>query len=208
MKLNKNLISVIVFPLVGLASAFLAIRTKWTQVGLYNFLGSIGFGFLMSICFWIFAGLRSLWRTVAFILISNWAAVLAFFLSAFLATSSVGHNLGYPPKYLLDKCVGGYAGAFVLISAMLLLLARDVRVLMTILKSAAWAVSGTIFAAIATELTDQFYPIRQALDIHQTEEDIALMIVWQTGMALILALVLWAESTRLRNEPLRSAWWR
>ena len=188
------------FLLAGLASGWMTARDQWRMLGLANALGSLTFGLFMSACFWIFFRLRSIWKTAVFIL----ASVTAPFLSVWSGVLLVG-PLGDIPRYLPEMCVGGYVGAFVILSAASLLLAPDVRLLRSLAKSSCWAIAGGVLAGIGTTSGRAFHAIQMLLNPYRSDSEIALLLVWQTGMALVLGLMLWSERKHWSNRTVPRA---
>jgi hypothetical protein len=186
---EKNLRwAVVGFPLLGIASALLAITMRWTHFGRFNPFGTLGFGVFLGGWFWVFPGLRSIWKTMVFILISPAAVVLAIL-------SAIPFVNGPGPQYSAEF-VGGYVGAFVILLAALLLLARQPRLLRSIAKSLCWAIAGGVLAIIGAASAPEFHGLRMWLDPRQPDSDISLLFVWQIGMALVFALMLWFEENR------------
>lgn len=178
------------FPFAGLASVLVTVWMRLTQLGRFNLGGSVAFGVFLSGWFWVFPGLRSIGKTMIFILVSPAALVLAIL-------SAIPFVNGPDPQYSAEF-VGGYVGAFVILLAALLLLARQPRLLRSIAKSLCWAIAGGALAIIGMASGPEFHSLRMRLDPHQPDSDISLLFVWQIGMALIFALMLWFEEKRSR----------
>jgi hypothetical protein len=196
----RMLWSLLSFLLAGLASGWMTVRGQWRMLGLANALGSLTFGLFMSACFWMFFGLRSIWKTAVFILVSVAAAVLSIW-SGVLVVGPLGDF----PRYLPEMCVGGYVGAFLILSAASLLLAPNVRLLRSLAKSSCWAIAGGVLAGIGTTAGPAFHTIRMRLNPGQPDSDVSLLLVWQTGMALVLALMLWTERKHWSSITVPSA---
>lgn len=201
--------SFLVFPLAGFASALFTVcvsgtilghanalsrldRILWAVLGRANLFGSLTFGFLIGSCFWVFFGLRSISKAVLFALVS----VIAAFLSLGSGLLFVG-SLGDDPRFLPELCIGGYVGAFVILLAASLLVPSKPRLLHSLLKSLYWALAGGILAGTAILAAPEFHGLRMRLDPGVNDQDISLFLVWQTGMALILAVLLWTERKNL-----------
>ena len=184
--------AVVGFPLLGIASALVAISMRSTQFGRFNPFGSLGFGVFLGGWFWVIPGLRSIWKTLVFILVSPAALVLAI-------VSAVPVVDGTTPPSSAEF-VGGYVGAFVILLAALLLLARQPRLLLSIAKSLCWAIAGGVLAIIGMASAPEFHGLRMRLDPHQPDSDISLLFLWHIGMALVFALMLWFEENRSRAD--------
>jgi hypothetical protein len=182
---KKALWALVGFPLAGLASVLVTVWIQWTKFGRYNLLGSVSFGVFLSGWFWVFPGLRSIGKTIVFILISPVAMVLAIL-------AAIPFVNGYDPQYTAEF-VGGYVGAFVILLTALLLLALQPQLLRSIAKSLCWAIAGGVLAIIGTASAPEFHGLRMWLDPHRPDSDISLLFVWQVGMALVFALMLWFE---------------
>lgn len=190
MRTQKNVCWAFVgFPLVGLASVLVTVWIQWTRFGRFNLGGSVALGVFLSGWFWVFPGLRSIGKTMVFILVSPAALVLAIW-------SAVPFFDGYNPQPA--EFVGGYVGAFVILLAALLLLARQPRLLRSIAKSLCWAIAGGVLAIIGMASGPEFHVLRMRLDPRRTDSDISLLFVWHIGMALVFALMLWFEEKRFR----------
>ena len=186
MRTEKNVRWALVgFPLAGLASVLVTVWIQWTKFGRYNLLGSVSFGVFLSGWFWVFPGLRSIGKTIVFILMSPVAMVLAI-LSAIPFVH--GPNQRYQAEF-----VGGYLGAFVILLTALLLLALQPQLLRSIVKSICWAFAGGVLAITGMASGPAFHALRMWLDPRRPDSDISLLFVWQVGMALVFALTLWAE---------------
>jgi hypothetical protein len=177
------------FPLAGIASALVTIWGMWTPLGRVNPFGSLAFGVFLSGCFWIFLGLRSVWKTVVFIVVSVAAALISV-LTGFLVAGKLGDN---SQTYLPEILVGGSVGAFVIVLAAMLLLAPEVRLLRCVVKSACWGLAGSVLARIGMAAGPEFHALRMRLDPKVPDSDMSLIFVWQIGMAFVLALVFWTE---------------
>ncbi len=185
--------SFLAFPLAGLVSALLTIKLRSNPFfARANPFGSLIFGLLMGSCFWIFFGLRSVSKVVLFVLIS----VLASFLSIGSSLLFVG-SLGDDPRFLPESSIGGYVGAFVILVATLLLVCPKPRLRHSLLKSLYWALAGGILAGTAILAAPEFHGLRMRLDPGTQDQGISVILVWQIGMALILAVLLWTERKNL-----------
>ena len=181
------------FPLVGLASVLVTVWIQWTRFGRFNLGGSLVFGVFLSGWFWVFPGLRSIGKTVVFILVSPAALVVAIL-------SAIPFVNGRDPQYSAEF-VGGYVGAFVILLTALLLLAHQPRLLRSITKSLCWAIAGGVLAIIGMASGPEFHVLRIRLDPRRTDSDISLLFVWQVGMALVFALMLWFEERSRAGSP-------
>jgi len=185
------------FPLAGMASALVTICLRPHLLHHRDPLGSGAFGVLMAASFWIFLGLRSIWRTAAFIAASIAAAYLAA-LSAILAT---GRLFQPGPPYEPAAFVGGLVGAFAILVTALFLLSPRPGVRPVLIKAAFWSLAGGLLGVAGQACGDLFGRIRPRLVFVPAQEpnsDISLILVWQTGMGFVIAMVLWIENRRLR----------
>ena len=129
------------FFVAGLASAFVTLWIRRNPLGWANLFGSLWFGIFLSICFWVFHGLRSVWKTTVFVLVSIAAASLAGGTAILLNGS-----LGYDRTHLREIIVGGYVGAFVILFGAMMLLFPKMGLWRSIVKSVLWASAGGVFA--------------------------------------------------------------
>jgi hypothetical protein len=170
--------------------------------------GSLVFGIAIAACLWMFLGLRSIGRTLIFILASSAAAWLAGFSGIYAAG-----NLALP-KSPEDFFIGGYVGAFVVVSAALFLLSARPKIFRVLMQTALWAVAGGALAVLGQNSGAWFGHIRSYFIFMHLDQrksnlfsawpssDLALILVWQTGVGLVIALALWTDKRRLANsEP-------
>jgi len=151
--------------------------------GFFLFLGAM-FGLAIVLCFWIFFGLRSIWKTLTFIALSAAACFLSVFAAGFTYDSTLGVS------WLRDQAghmvmghvffAGGFAGAFIILATALFLLPPKLNVGWVFIKAACWSLLGGLLGIIGHAVGDLW-----------------LTLVWQTGMAVILALMLLFEKHRL-----------
>ena len=153
----------------------------------------------MSICFWVFHGLRSVWKTAVFILMSIVAAGLAGGTAILLNGS-----LGYDRTHLPEIIVGGYVGAFVILFGSMMLLFPKIG-LWRFIKSVLWASAGGVFAGIGTAASSAFHMVRMLLAPGRPDSEISLVLVWQVGMAVVLALLVSTEKKHLGNDGMNLA---
>jgi hypothetical protein len=199
----KRILPLVAFPTAGMAAALLTICVPMTRLLSHiNPLGSLFFGVAMALCLWLFSGLRSVRKTIIFLL-GSFVAAVAGILSAIYVTGNVfpAHPLGAPedPGTIFT---GGCIGGFVLVAAVLSSFSdKSLRVL---IQSACWAMAGGALAALGNASGDWFQSIRSHFDFLQVEhanqlsllrgwhnDELALAIIWQTGMGLVIALALW-----------------
>jgi hypothetical protein len=192
-------------PLAGMVSAFVTIRIQVDLRHNPDLLGSGVFGVLFSAAFWLFLGLRSLWKTAAFIA----ASVAAAYLAVLSAVAATGKLFPAGPPYEPVNFVGGAVGALALVIAALLLLSPHPKPWPVLINGIFSSLAGGALGVIGYALGDVVGRVRPRLafvPVQQTNSDISLILVWQTGMGLVLALALWTESRRLRagrlpNKP-------
>jgi hypothetical protein len=184
---QKFFLSLAGFALAGLLSGLLdkvydklSFLNDW---GPFLFLGAM-FGLAIALCFWIFFRLRSIWKTLTFIAASAAACLVSFFAAGFTYDITLGVN------WLRDQAghmvmghvffAGGFAGAFIILATALFLLLPKLNVGWVFIKAACWSLLGGLLGIIGDAVGDRW-----------------LALVWQTGIALVLALMLWFEKHRL-----------
>ncbi|HEY3768897.1 MAG TPA: hypothetical protein VGN44_09500 [Candidatus Angelobacter sp.] len=217
----RSIFSLIVFPLAGMTAALVTMSVPGVSAGMarmsgallhalafMNPYGSLVFGIAIAACLWMFLGLRSIGKTLIFILASSAAAWLAG-LSGIYAAG----NLALP-KSPEDFFIGGYVGAFVVVSAALFLLSARPKIFRVLMQTALWAVAGGALAVLGQNSGAWFGHIRSYFIFMHLDQrksnlfsawpnsDLALILVWQTGVGLVIALALWTDKRRLANsEP-------
>ncbi len=204
----KTAFSVVVFPLAGIAAALVTMCVPGSRLLSYiNPFGSLFFGAAMALCMWLLSGLRSVRKTIIF-LCGSFVAAVAGMLSAVYVTVKLFEP--GPLEQLVNAPIaftGGFVGAFVLMAAAIACFSdRSLRVL---IQSACWALAGGALAAFGNASGDWFQSIRSHFDFMRVEhanplsllhgwhnEDLALLLIWQTGMGLVIALSLWVEQKK------------
>jgi hypothetical protein len=199
--------SLLALPLAGMTGALVTMSASIRVLRfIWNPYGSLVFGIAIAGCLWLFLGLRSNGKTLIFVLASIASAYLAG-LSAVFVTGNL-----FPPKDARVFFTGGYVGAFVVVSAALFLLSANAKIFRVLMQAACWSVVGGALAVIGQNSGSWFGRIRSYfvfmhldprkanLFAARPNSDLALMLVWQTGMGLVIALVLWMERRRLANS--------
>ncbi|HET7873425.1 MAG TPA: hypothetical protein VFL42_12980, partial [Terriglobales bacterium] len=171
------------FPLAGLVSATLSLKSRYACF--LDPLGSLEFGFLLAICFCVFFGVRSLSKALVFIFASTASAYLSIW-SAVLVLGRLGDN----PTYLPETFVGGYVGAFVILLTAVLLVAPDIELLLALVRSFSWALTGGLLAVIGRAAGPMFHDLRMQLDRGLPDSDFSLILVWKIGTAFVVALLI------------------
>jgi hypothetical protein len=195
----------------GLISAGLTIATQLLgkRTEFESFGGPI-FGLMVAAYSVLWEGSRIGWREALFVIASTVAYV-----AADISGTAVGLVTGGAEKPLPAVAVGGYVGAFIVLAAALRLFVPE-KFGSSLLKSALWSFSGCglgILGWVGGPLVTQFrfYMLRQLNLIplaggyyfSATRQDhyLSLFVVWQTGVALLIALLLWYERRRSDIVP-------
>ena len=211
-KISKSAAPLLAFPLAGMAAALLTICVPMMPVlSEINVLGSLFFGVAMVLCLRIFYGLRSIRKIIIFLL-GSFVAAVAGMLSSMYVSGRVFEPAPWDrPMSAPIAFTGGFVGAFVLMAAAISCFAdKSLRVL---IQSAGWALAGGVFAALGSASADWFEHIRSQLRTFGpgrplnglntwSGEELALVIIWQTGMGLViaLALALWMAKKSFASE--------
>jgi hypothetical protein len=194
------------FPLAGLVSALLPVFFNFSRVfgdTVSQVLMGGMFGAFNGLCCYWFMGLRSIWRIAGFI-IASIVAYDASIVAAFWAHRNL--------TFVLDKFrtrsspigaetlfVGGFTGAFIILLAALLLLSPRQKIASVLRKGFLGAVIGGFLGIVGHAAGPLVYRLRLLLPpmgLHGGDFDISLAVFWQTGMAFVLALILWFEKDR------------
>ncbi len=176
--------SLLIFPLAGLVSALVTVWLESSIFGTLNILGSLAFGVFLSACFWLFLGVRSVWKTIAFVCLSPGAAVVSIW---------AGAAVPLPIDDARVWFVAGWVGAFLLFTSAAVLVGRDSAFAPKVFKSLLWAVCGGVLAIAGRSDAPTFHSLRIRLHSVGQDSDISLLFTWQIGMAFFLGLALWAE---------------
>lgn len=172
--MNESLRICLPLAVAGFVSALLSGYPKFHFLddrGSLLFLGAI-FGVAIAVCLRIFFGLRSIWKTIAFIAASAVAYPLSFLAAEFTYDSWLEHQAG-SMVFLLDFFVGGFTGAFIILAAALFLLCPHVKARSVFINAACWSVVGGLLGIIGVAAGNFWFTL-----------------VWQTGMAVLLGVVL------------------
>jgi hypothetical protein len=188
--------SLLGLPIAGLASALVALRASLGVLERVNVLGSLTFGIFLSAWFWAFLGFRSIGKTLAFIILSPIAAVLAVWTAVFFD----GRFGISDPNDLRLYFIGGYTGAFFLLVAVSLLVSGNVKLLRAILLGLGCGVFGGLLAVVGRIAGTAFRGYWMQINPGQPEPDTSLIFMWHIGMALVLGLALWLEEN-LPTDP-------
>lgn len=193
------------FGLAGLLSVTILIgltQFRFAEDWLPGFYVGTIFGFTIAICFWLHFGLRSAWKTMLFIAACSVAYSLSVHSEEFLSShihifNPFGHDMFMmPPEGLFGA---GWVGAMLVLAAALFLLFPEQSVLRVAAKSIVWSLAGGLLG-VASGLN---FSSSSKMLSRIFSEGMSLFLVWQTGMALVLALVLRLEqrSIRRRGDP-------
>jgi hypothetical protein len=170
------------FPFAGLLSALLA--SILPRLGFFG-IGGI-FGASIAACFWLVGSLRSVWKTLIFIAASMTALTLAILSTVngpgIQLFSWVDRGWGLGPE---EYFVGGAVGAAVILAATLFLLFPAQAVWRILAKAAGWSLVGGLLGFVATA--------REPLFQWRGSNFAQLFVVWQTGMASLLGLLVRME---------------
>ncbi|HEY1936504.1 MAG TPA: hypothetical protein VGJ33_01055 [Candidatus Angelobacter sp.] len=196
-------LSFLVFPVAGMFAALVTMCWPTNRIlSWVNPLGSLFFAVAIAPCMWLFSGLRSIHKTIVFFL-GSFVAAVAGTLSAIYVTGRVFSPapLGAP---VADQVAftGGFVGAFVLLAAALSSFSG--KTLRVLIQSACWAVAGGSLAVLGNASGEWFRIIRSHFDFLRVEhanqhsllrlgrnDELALVIIWHTGMGLVIALAVW-----------------
>lgn len=191
---QKERWSLIIFPLAGLFSALLSLSLNFPLGFGGMFLFSAIFGACNAVCLhWLF-GLRSVWRTVLFIA----ASAVSAFISVRAAGWTDSHLALFDPirgESMVDPerlFAGGFVGAFVILITGMWAVSPAPTLWSTLLKAFCGALVGGILGVGGWAAGPLFYRIRSHLrwTLHGGDYDQSLVIIWETGLALVLALLL------------------
>jgi hypothetical protein len=193
----------IAFPVAGLLSAVVTLCFSSGRLpgdAASAALASGVFGALNAVCLYWFFGLRSAWKSVAFIIV----CMAALFASA-LAAGWAHHNLAVFQAFRTQESVidpetffvGGFVGAFLIVMAALFLVFPVRSFLSTCFKALGGGLLGGLLGLLGQAGGGLVYRVRSQLPVRVfcgSDFDVSLVVVWQTGVAFILALILWMEA--------------
>ena len=178
-----------------------------------NQMGSLFFGLAMVLCLWQLAGLRS-FRSIIFLLLAAVVAAAAGTISAMSVNGTLfGSGTWDRPVTAPIAFTGGFVGAFIVMAAVLFLYSE--KRLRLLIQAARWALAGGAFAVLGWASAGWFNEIRsQARSLGLItmdnglnkwgEEELAMMILWQTGMGLVIALAVWRKKKGFTSDGISS----
>jgi len=186
------------------------------QSGLAIFVRSAIFGLLVAICFWLFGFMRSGWSMMIFTAESIVACIAGLVATAVAEiVSEFGTGVVYslldrsrPPEPLVYSgalFVGGLVGAFVMLMVLFHIVAPEARPRGHAAAAFFWSLAGGALAVVGWKLGPSLGmalwsgahargltpPAETALNAAgQPSHELALYLIWQTGIALVLGLAL------------------
>ena len=182
-------------------------RGFWFLLYKWNGWGSLTFGLFLAVCLWLFSGLHSVWRTLFLILASPVAALLSFYVALFMAVQFRigGWTLDAPGAELKSYFIGGFVGALLLSLVVPWVLERKIPLRRQIVQSLCCAISGGALAVAGILAGSPLRVLCLRLDTTNSPEETSLLLVWQAGVALLLALQLWMEENGLLQSSSKTS---
>jgi len=196
------------FPLAGLISGLLGLGVDYVR---HPPLGDVVallvpgtlFGLGLSLCLWIVAGVRSVWRIIGVVCISQVAFPLSG-LAALLAFEHFTFALDHlrtrtTPVGAETYFAGGFTGSFIVMVGMLMLVPMRPGIAMTLGAVFGGSIFGGLLAIageaatslIRREYTHIPHPVWQFFGPNGV-----LLLIWQTGMGFLLSVVLGSKQLR------------
>jgi hypothetical protein len=180
------------------------------------FVGDI-FGAVISVYFWVFLRTRSVAKLIEFILASTFAYIVALYATMFSSefigfsshTSANAGSLETPP--IGAFFLGGASGAFILLIAALLLFSSRVDPWRVVLRALLWSIVGGVLGvlgwasgpflgqAVLSALGQR--AVLSSPGDAGTGYYYSLYLVWQTGMGLVLGILLAQEAVQVTSFP-------
>jgi len=199
----------VVLPLAGFLSGLLTISLPFPDRVSSYCIGAL-FGVVIAACLWLSRGRRSIWKAIAFVIASIVAYQVA--VDTTVATPSSLRIFGFHLAAEQGRTAahmfftGGLVGAFVVFAAALFLFFPAEKSWRVLAKALAWSTLGGVlgvagwslgssvgkafwFALHALHRTAPGEDLQAAID-HETPAFYSLFILWQTGAALILGILL------------------
>jgi hypothetical protein len=210
---DKTRVALSPLPLTaaGFISAAFTITTQLLekQTEFTSFGGPI-FGLMVAAYFVLWEGSGIGWREAAFVL----ASTVAYF-AAFLSGTAVGLVSGGAETPLPAIMAGGCVGAFIVLLASIWLFVPE-KFGSSLVKATLWSFAGSGLGALGWQSGSAVAQLRfkmlQRIDLipltggyylPATKQDnyFSLFVVWQTGMVLLIALLLWYKRRRSNIVP-------
>jgi len=214
----KNYKFVVILCVAGLLSGFItaAFVFRFGKHGMYT-LGGL-FGAIMADALVVCGLLRGLWKAILLIAVSavaflsSWYAAGVVELGLDLRTWSMGQA---PTNYPVSMFAGGAVGGFIVLAAISVLVYPKLGMRTLAVKTVVGSLVGGILGVVGwwlgpslgmviwsgvhdLGLTSPKESFWNALS-GDTKNAYSLFVVWQTGMALVLAFVLWPYETKSRD---------
>ena len=180
----------LVFPVAGLISALLTIGWQPHLFGREDVLGGVTFGTAIGACCCVLVPLRSIWKIPVFIVVSAISAYLAFFSAVFT------HDYACRSRHIceLDMFAGGLVGAFVLLLALQFFFLSERKPGREFVGSILGSLVGGLLGVFGSNSEfPLFRDVQRSFAPHDPVSDVSLIVVWQTGMAIVFGLTLWFQ---------------
>lgn len=197
---RKNEWCLAAFPAAGLLASFLTAcfdPGRFITGRLSIPIAVAPFGALMAIGLYYFFGLRSIWKLTIFIAVSLLATLFSVVAAAlvFLSLRLIRSPQADPTAFF----VGGFVGCFILLVTALRLVLPSLDSAKLFLKGLSGGVVGGLLGAGGRAAAGIAHQIRisfPSLRFYGGDSDVSLLLVWQTGMGLVLAWVVSREKAR------------
>ena len=192
--------------LAGLLSIAMPFLLRDRQAALFFglFVGDV-FGVVFFVYFWVCQSVRSLQKAIGFILTSTFSYVLAFYVTSFSAMflglhgSTQANATGVGSELIGAFFIGGTVGAFPVLFVALLFFSSEGRLSRVVTKSLVWSIAGGVLATLGWALGPSLGGILvSALGQKAvlsspgdagTDHYYSLLLVWQSGMGLVLGIL-------------------
>jgi hypothetical protein len=199
--------SFLAFPFAGLLSALVTLCFRLPGDAAAAALASGVFGALNAACMYWFFGLRSTRKMTVFIVV----CIAGLYISA-LAAAQAHQNLALFQAFRARESVidpesffvGGFVGAFLILVAALFLVFPARNFLRSCFKALAGGLFGGMLGLLGQAGAEFVYRVRSHLPVETlcaSDFDVSLVVVWQTGVAFMLAVVLWMEANAVFSGP-------
>jgi hypothetical protein len=213
--------SVLLLGFAGFFSALLAIcAPPMPEVIRYLLPGTL-FGVSLSLCLWSLKILRSFWKTLIILAVSSIVLFCSALAGAGIEYFSPWSSVHDPGKGFSELSatalfVSGTLGAFLFLSTVLLLVRSGIRWTRVLSRALCWSPVGGVLGIVGWSLGPSLgavlWSLKHSLGLTGSNDRFAyaiaqggagidsLMVVWQTGVGLVIALALAGQQSPTLDE--------
>jgi hypothetical protein len=215
MSQKTTLDSVLLLGFAGFFSALLTVCAPPMPQGIRDLLPGTLFGVSLSLCLWGRNMLRSVWKTLIIVAGSSIVLFCSALAGAGIEYFSPWSPIRDPGKGFSELSaaalfVGGTIGAFLLLTTVLLLVGSRIPLARVLFRALCWSPVGGLLGVVGWNLGPSLgavlWSLQHTLGLSGSNDGLdaalaqgragvdSLLLVWQTGMGLLIGLLLASDS--------------